>query len=173
MQLKVRIKLTELPPQLTHAAWRRLCWTAAPAPCSSPSCAAPARSCAAPSRRPAPGKTVCRKLPAAWRSAPPLSPWRAAGWTGPAARGRPAAWTAAPAGGCVGTCLSGGPASAGRARRAGTLSWHQCRGSDAWEPPGLNSEPPHWRSLGLETQKQRIKAGTDKQGSTFQNKSFT
>lgn len=140
---------------MTHVVWRCLCWRAAPAPCFSPSCAAPARSCAAPSRRPDPGRTSCRKLPAPWRSAPLLSPWRAAEWTGPAAPGRPAAWRAAPAAGCVGTCCWGWPASGERERKTGTLSGHQCPGFDVGEPPVLNNERPRWRSPGLQTQSEK------------------
>ncbi len=136
---KVGSLLTE---RCTHVVWRHLYWRAAPDPCFSPSCAAPPQSCVAPSRRPAPGRTVCHKLLAAWMSAPPLSPWRAAGWTAPAAPGRPAAWMSAPAAGWAETCLSGRPESGGRGRRAGTLSWRQCPGSAAWEPPALNNKPP-------------------------------
>lgn len=147
----------------THVVWRRLYWRAAPGPCSSPSCAAPVRSCAGPSRTPALGRTVCRRPPAAWRSAPPLCPWRAAGWTGPAARRRSAAWRAARAAGCVETCSSGWPESAGRERKAGTLSGRRCLGFHVWGPPDLNNEPPRRRSPGLERRRHR--------GLNFQNKS--
>lgn len=140
---------------ITHVAWRPLYWRAALARCFSPSCGGPGWSCEAPSRRPAPGRTSSRTLPASLRSAPLPSPWRAAGWRAPAAPGRLAAWTAAPAGGCVGTCLWGWQALAGRGRRAGTLSARLCPGFDGWGPPALNSEWPRWRSPGLETETER------------------